>query len=36
MPVIPHLKDYDRWLGHDHVSARELAQPFPSLLMQVA
>jgi putative SOS response-associated peptidase YedK len=36
MPVILHPEDYDRWLDDDHVSACELAQPFPSQLMQVA
>jgi putative SOS response-associated peptidase YedK len=36
MPVILHPENYDRWLDDDHVSACELAQPFPSQLMQVA
>jgi putative SOS response-associated peptidase YedK len=35
MPVILHPEDYDRWLDDDHVSACELAQPFPSQLMAV-
>jgi putative SOS response-associated peptidase YedK len=36
MPVILHPEDYHRWLDDDHVSACELAQPFPSQLMRVA
>ena len=36
MPVILHPEDCDRWPDDETASACELAQAFPSQLMQVA